>query len=104
MKTNANKSELKANLAKLSKDNEVLLEGLDTYVNENLSLAKENPEAFNKGYMKYKSKLDKNHETIHKLNLEISNGMINESRLKIIQDYIDNRSTIGEGILIKNFI
>lgn len=101
LKTNANKSELKANLAKLSKDNEVLLEGLDTYVNENLSLAKENPEAFNTGYMKYKSKLDKNHETIHKLNLEISNGMINESRLKIIQDYIDNRSTIGEGILIK---
>ncbi|MBG0763099.1 recombinase family protein [Acholeplasma laidlawii] len=101
LKENPNRAELSAKLKELTKDNEYIMTELDSFVNENLALAKEDPKSFNMTYSKYKDKIEKNNLDISRINLEISNSIISESRKEIINNFIKNNSSIAEGILIR---
>lgn len=52
-------------------------------------------------YSKYKDKIEENNHDISRINLEISNSIISESRKEIINSFIKNNSSIAEGILIR---
>ena len=74
---------------------------LETFVNSNMKLLKDNPDEFNNTYLKLKNKIELKNERISKINLELSNDLVNESRLDIINNFINNTASVKDGIIIK---
>jgi len=102
LQTNANKAKLSANLKELNKEHILLVDKLESFVNDNMNMAKNDPDSFNESYSNIKNKLDNLNKKITKINLEISKGIISESRIEIIREHLKAKPSIAVGILIKS--
>ena len=101
LQTNANKTNLSTDLKALNKEHMFLIDKLDSFVNDNIKMAKDDPEKFNTHYTEIRDKVNSTNEKITRINLEISKGLISESRIEIIREHLKVQPSIETGILIK---
>lgn len=96
-----NQSHLKADLTALNSKRDSLIDNLEMFVSDNVSLVKDNPKAFNETYLKIKQEIEVLNEMISKQNLEMSSSIINAARTETISKYLENKVNISTGILIR---